>query len=67
MFIIDYDYDFYGYSNYRGGYNNESYYDEYYQSFDGDYYFDYSRSGAASHGGGGGQQRPGRSSSVGFK
>ncbi|CAO1431202.1 unnamed protein product [Diamesa tonsa] len=60
----DYDYDFYGYSNYRGGYNNESYYDEYYRSFDGDYYFDYPQSGAASHGGGGGQQRPGRSSSV---
>lgn len=55
----DYDYDFVGFSDYRGGYN-ESFYDEYYRSFDGDY--PYPSSGAP---GGGVGQRPGRQNSVG--
>lgn len=68
MYFIDYDYDFYGFSEYRGGYN-ESFYDEYYRSFDGDQYpsyqaYDYSQSGTSATGGG---QRPGRQNSVGFK
>ncbi|XP_055852822.1 heterogeneous nuclear ribonucleoprotein Q isoform X1 [Episyrphus balteatus] len=42
----DYDYDFYGYSDYRGGYN-ESFYDEYYRTYDGEYYFDYPPSGVS--------------------
>ena len=47
--IIDYDYDFVGFSDYRGGYN-ETFYDEYYRAYDGDYL----------------GQRPGRQNSVGF-
>ncbi|XP_055698291.1 heterogeneous nuclear ribonucleoprotein R isoform X1 [Phlebotomus papatasi] len=47
----DYDYDFYGYSDYRGGYS-EPYYDDYYRSYDGDYYYDYSPSGVAPAAGG---------------
>uniref|UniRef100_A0A0A1WPS9 Heterogeneous nuclear ribonucleoprotein Q n=1 Tax=Zeugodacus cucurbitae TaxID=28588 RepID=A0A0A1WPS9_ZEUCU len=42
--FIDYDYDFYGYSDYRGGYN-ESYYDDFYRTYDGEYFFDYPPSG----------------------
>lgn len=67
--FIDYDYDFYGFSDYRGGYN-ESYYDEYYRSFDGDQYpssyqsYEYAQSGSNATGGG---QRPGRHNSVGLK
>lgn len=65
--FIDYDYDFYGFSDYRGGYN-ETFYDEYYRSFDGDQYpsypsYDYPQSGSNATGGG---QRPGRQNSVGF-
>lgn len=55
--FIDYDYDFVGFSDYRGGYNE--FYDDYYRSFDGDY--PYSSSVAP------GGQRPGRQNSVGFK
>ncbi|XP_067617567.1 heterogeneous nuclear ribonucleoprotein Q isoform X6 [Eurosta solidaginis] len=40
----DYDYDFYGYSDYRGGYN-DTYYDEFYRTYDGEYFFDYPPSG----------------------
>lgn len=38
LFWIDYDYDYYGYSDYRGGYND--YYEDYYGYED--YYYDYS-------------------------
>lgn len=67
-YFIDYDYDFYGFSDYRGGYN-ESFYDEYYRSFDGDQYasypsYEYAQSGSNATGGG---QRPGRQNSVGLK
>lgn len=37
LFSTDYDYDYYGYGDYRGGYND--YYDDYYGYED--YYFDY--------------------------
>lgn len=51
LFIfVDYDYDFVGFSDYRGGYN-ETFYDEYYRAYEGDYL----------------GQRPGRQNSVGFK
>ncbi|XP_055324650.1 heterogeneous nuclear ribonucleoprotein R isoform X7 [Sitodiplosis mosellana] len=36
----DYDYDLYGYTDYRGGYN-DSYYDDYFRSYDGEQFFDY--------------------------
>lgn len=42
--FVEYDFDFYGYSDYRGGYN-EPYYDDYYRSYEGDYYFDYAPTG----------------------
>uniref|UniRef100_A0A1I8NSY6 RRM domain-containing protein n=1 Tax=Stomoxys calcitrans TaxID=35570 RepID=A0A1I8NSY6_STOCA len=42
----DYEYDFYGYSDYRGGYN-DSYYDDFYRTFDGEYFFDYPPGGVA--------------------
>lgn len=45
LFVIDYDYDFYGYSDYRGGYT-EPYYEDYYRRSDGDY-FDFPASGMA--------------------
>lgn len=38
MCFIDYDYDYYGYGDYRGGYS-DPYYDDYYRYED--YYFDY--------------------------
>lgn len=38
MFFIDYDYDYYGYGDYRGGYS-DPYYDDYYRYED--YYYDY--------------------------
>nr|CAD7197930.1 unnamed protein product [Timema douglasi] len=38
MLFKDYDYDYYGYGDYRGGYS-DPYYDEYYRYED--YYFDY--------------------------
>lgn len=41
--FVDYDYDYYGYSEYRGGYN-DSYYDEYYRSYDGEQFYDYTGS-----------------------
>lgn len=40
VFIVEYDYDFYGYTDYRGGYS-EPYYDELYA----DYYYDYPPNG----------------------
>ncbi|XP_055382728.1 heterogeneous nuclear ribonucleoprotein R isoform X3 [Condylostylus longicornis] len=53
----DYDYDFYGYSDYRGGFN-ESYYEDYYRTFEGDYFFDYPPCGVSPSGGPvGGPQR----------
>ncbi|XP_037912529.1 heterogeneous nuclear ribonucleoprotein R isoform X2 [Hermetia illucens] len=51
----DYDYDFYGYSDYRGGYN-EPYYDDFYRSYDGDYFFDYPPSGVSPVAAGGPQR-----------
>ncbi|KAL9893328.1 synaptotagmin binding cytoplasmic RNA interacting protein isoform 1-T6 [Glossina fuscipes fuscipes] len=36
----DFDYDFYGYSEYRGGYN-DTYYDDFYRTYDGECFFDY--------------------------
>lgn len=36
--FIDYDYDYYGYGDYRGGYS-DPYYDDYYRYED--YYYDY--------------------------
>ncbi|KMZ02355.1 heterogeneous nuclear ribonucleoprotein Q isoform X5 [Drosophila simulans] len=53
----DYFYDFFGFSDYRQGYfgNNESYYDDMYRSFDGDYnYYDYPNGGGGGSGGGAG-------------
>ena len=38
FFIIDYDYEYFGYGDYRGGYS-DPYYDDYYRYED--YYFDY--------------------------
>lgn len=38
--FVDYDYDFYGYSDYRGGYN-DSFYDDYFRTYDGEQFFDY--------------------------
>lgn len=57
--FIDYDYDFVGFSDYRGGYNE--FCDDYYGSFDGDYPYPSSVPPA------GVGQRPGRQNSVGFK
>lgn len=40
--FIDYEYDFYGYSDYRGGAGyNDSYYEDFYRTYDGEYFFDY--------------------------
>lgn len=36
--FVDYDYDYYGYEGYRGGYS-DPYYDDYYRYED--YYYDY--------------------------
>lgn len=61
--FVDYDYDFYGYSDYRGGYN-DSYYDDYFRSYDGEQFFDYtSNSGAGPQT----NQRNNRNISVGLK
>lgn len=55
--IVDYDYEFYGYSDYRGGYN-DPYYDEYYRNYDGGEYYDYfPSSGATTAAAGGVPQR----------
>lgn len=65
-FVIDYDY--YPYSDYRGGYT-EPFYDDYYRSYDGDYYFDLHPSGVApatTMVGNGPQRYTSRSNSVGF-
>lgn len=54
---VEYDYDYFGFSEYRpGAYANDPYYDELYRSYDGDYnYFEYSgTSGAGGNGSGGG-------------
>ncbi|XP_017490412.1 PREDICTED: heterogeneous nuclear ribonucleoprotein R-like isoform X5 [Rhagoletis zephyria] len=64
----DYDYDLYGYSDYRGGYN-ESYYDDFYRTYDGEYFFDYPPSGVApfpTGGPAGGLQRTARNNVVGL-
>lgn len=77
--FIDYEYDFYGYSDYRGGYN-DSYYDDFYRTYDGEYFFDYPPSGvaplpppgpggmaaAAAAAAGGGLPRTARNNVVGF-
>lgn len=41
--FVDYEYDFYGYSDYRGGYK-DSYYDDYFRSYDGEQFYDYTGS-----------------------
>ncbi|XP_043655334.1 heterogeneous nuclear ribonucleoprotein R isoform X7 [Drosophila teissieri] len=50
----DYDYDYFGFSDYRQGlFANESYYEDLYRSYDGDYnYYDYPNGGGGSGGGG---------------
>lgn len=41
----DFDYDFYGgYSDYRSGYN-DSYYDDFYRTYEGECFFDYPATG----------------------
>ncbi|KAL5284462.1 HNRNPR family protein [Megaselia abdita] len=63
----DYDYDFYGYMDYRGGYN-EPYYDEYYRNYDGDYIYDFPPSGGSTvtaGGPAGGPPRTARNNVVG--
>lgn len=63
--FVDYDYDLYGYTDYRGGYN-DSYYDDYFRSYDGEQFFEYT----ASSGGAGPQntsQRNNRNISVGVQ
>ncbi|XP_037808119.1 heterogeneous nuclear ribonucleoprotein Q [Lucilia sericata] len=37
----DYDYDFYGYSDYRGAGYNDTYYEDFYRTYEGEYFFDY--------------------------
>ncbi|KRK02967.1 heterogeneous nuclear ribonucleoprotein Q isoform X8 [Drosophila yakuba] len=51
----DYDYDYFGFSDYRQGlFANESYYEDLYRSYDGDYnYYDYPNGGGGGSGGGG--------------
>lgn len=75
--FIDYEYDFYGYSDYRGAYT-DSYYDDFYRTYDGEYFFDYPPGGVAplppgAAGGGGpvagaagGLPRTARTNVVGF-
>lgn len=56
VIFVDYDYDYYGYGDYRGGYG-ESYYDDYYRYED--FYFDYpppAVAASAPRGGRGGRQ-----------
>lgn len=55
MPYIEYDYDYFGFSEYRpGAYTNEPYYDDMYRSYDGEYnYYDYpNASGPGGSGGG---------------
>lgn len=61
--VVDYDYDFYGYSDYRGGYS-DPYYDEYYRNYEGEYFYDYPQSGVPPTTGG--PQKTTRNSAVGF-
>ncbi|XP_037728593.1 heterogeneous nuclear ribonucleoprotein Q isoform X11 [Drosophila subpulchrella] len=51
----EYDYDYFGFSDYRQGtYTNESFYEELYRSYDGEYnYYDYPSGNGGSGGGGG--------------
>ncbi|XP_016960264.1 heterogeneous nuclear ribonucleoprotein Q isoform X7 [Drosophila biarmipes] len=51
----EYDYDYFGFSDYRQGtYSNESFYEELYRSYDGDFnYYDYPSGNGGSGGGGG--------------
>lgn len=44
MLLLDYDYDYYGYSDYRGGYA-DPYYEDYYGRYDD--YYDYGYPAAA--------------------
>lgn len=63
--FVDYDYELYGYTDYRGGYN-DSYYDDYFRSYDGEQFFEYT----ANNGGTGPQntnQRNNRNISVGVQ
>ncbi|KAM7362350.1 synaptotagmin binding cytoplasmic RNA interacting protein isoform 4-T4 [Cochliomyia hominivorax] len=43
----DYEYDFYGYSDYRGAGYSDSYYEDFYRTYDGEYFFDYPPGGVA--------------------
>lgn len=73
--FVDYDYDFYGYMDYRGGYS-DPYFDECYQSYDGEFYYDFpllngvappAPMNATTVGGGAGcPQKPTRNSPVGL-
>ncbi|XP_034489381.1 uncharacterized protein LOC117793198, partial [Drosophila innubila] len=48
-----YDYDYFGYSDYRPGFGADSYYDDVYRVYEGDYsYYDYPN-GASGNGGAG--------------
>lgn len=71
--FIDYEYDFYGYSDYRGAGYNDSYYEDFYRTYDGEYYFDYPPGGVAplpppvgSGASAGGLTRSARNNVVGF-
>lgn len=42
--FVDYDYDFYGYSDYRGGYT-EPVYEDYNRPYEDEFYYDYPSNG----------------------
>ena len=71
-YFIDYEYDFYGYSDYRGAGYNDTYYEDFYRTYDGEYFFDYPPSsmvGPLPPGGptaAGGLPRTARNNVVGF-
>ncbi|XP_060649464.1 heterogeneous nuclear ribonucleoprotein R isoform X3 [Drosophila nasuta] len=51
----DYDYDYFGYSDYRPGFGADSYYDDVYRFYEGDYsYYDYPNNASGNGGAGGG-------------
>ncbi|TMW54056.1 hypothetical protein DOY81_000842 [Sarcophaga bullata] len=68
----NYEYDFYGYSDYRGAGYNDTYYEDFYRTYDGEYFFDYPPSsmvGPLPPGGptaAGGLPRTARNNVVGF-
>lgn len=64
VFILDYDYDYYGITDYRGGYS-EPYYDELYNEYPYDYPPSSATSGATTTTTGGSIQRTARNISVG--